>query len=78
VLHNPPKIAGRDDLTGEPLVQRDDDKEETVRKRLKVYHEQTRPLVDYYKKVPDTRYARIEGTGEVGAVRDRVMQAMRS
>jgi adenylate kinase len=78
VLHNPPKIAGRDDLTGEPLVQRDDDKEETVRKRLKVYQEQTRPLVDYYKKVPDTRYARIEGTGEVGAVRDRVMQTMRS
>lgn len=78
VLHNPPKTADRDDMTGEPLVQRDDDREETVRKRLKVYHEQTRPLVDYYKKVPDTRYASIEGTGEVSAVRHRVMQAIRS
>jgi adenylate kinase len=78
VMHNAPKTADPDDLTGEPLVQRDDDKEETVRRRLRVYHEQTRPLVDYYKKVPDTRYARIEGTGEVGAVRDRVLQTMRS
>src|SRR6516162_9936605 len=47
---NPPKVAGRDDVTGEALTQRDDDKEETVRKRLDVYHRQTEPLVDYYRK----------------------------
>ena len=48
VLFNPPKVADTDDVTGEPLIQRDDDKEDTVRKRLSVYHEQTRPLIDYY------------------------------
>ncbi len=49
VIYNPPKVEGKDDVTGEPLVQRDDDKEETVKKRLEVYHAQTEPLVDYYK-----------------------------
>jgi adenylate kinase len=78
VLHNPPRVADKDDATGEPLVQREDDKEETVRKRLQVYHQQTRPLVDYYQKLKDTQYARIEGTGEVSAVRDRILRIMRS
>ena len=50
VKYNPPKVEGKDDLTGEDLVQRDDDKEETVKNRLKVYHEQTQPLIDFYEK----------------------------
>src|SRR5437660_3180238 len=50
VKFNPPKVAGRDDVTGEPLIQREDDKEETVTKRLAVYHQQTEPLVEYYRK----------------------------
>jgi hypothetical protein len=72
VKFNPPKVAGKDDVTGEPLIQRDDDKEETVRKRLEVYQQQTRPLVDYYAQWAATgdaqapRYARISGTGQRG------------
>jgi adenylate kinase len=79
---NPPKLDGRDDLTGEPLIQRDDDKEETVRKRLQVYHRQTRPLVDYYSRWTATgdamapRYARIDGTGTVEQITERVMGAL--
>lgn len=49
--HNPPKVAGKDDATGEELIQREDDKEETVRHRLSVYHSQTKPLVDFYQKL---------------------------
>ncbi|MFO1435972.1 MAG: adenylate kinase [Gammaproteobacteria bacterium] len=78
VIHNPPRVADKDDATGEPLVQRDDDKEETVRRRLQVYHQQTRPLVDYYQKFKDTKYTCVDGVGEVGAVRDRIMMIMRS
>nr|HQT26703.1 adenylate kinase [Burkholderiales bacterium] len=71
VLYNPPKKEGLDDATGEELIQREDDREETVKKRLEVYHSQTRPLVDYYsswaakadKRAP--KYARIAGTGSV-------------
>ena len=59
ITFNPPKEEGKDDVTGEPLVQRDDDKEETVRKRLEVYHDQTEPLIDYYKSW--------ESSGEAGA-----------
>jgi adenylate kinase len=79
---NPPKQAGVDDITGEPLIQRDDDKEETVRKRLDVYQRQTRPLVDYYGQwaaAGDThapRYARISGTGSVEDITSRVMGAL--
>ncbi len=58
VLFNPPKVEGRDDVTGEPLVQRDDDREETVRRRLEVYRAQTRPLVDYYTRWAATGDAR--------------------
>jgi adenylate kinase len=79
---NPPKQAGLDDVTGEPLIQRDDDKEATVRKRLEVYQAQTRPLVDYYGNWAATgdaiapRYARISGTGSVEEITGRVMAAL--
>jgi adenylate kinase len=82
VKFNPPKVAGQDDVTGEPLVQRDDDKEETVRKRLQVYQNQTRPLVDYYARWSATgdasapRCARISGTGSVEEITARVMGAL--
>ena len=79
---NPPKVAGHDDATGDPLIQRDDDKEETVRKRLDVYQSQTRPLVDYYARWAATgdaqapRYARIGGIGTVEQITARVMGAL--
>jgi adenylate kinase len=79
---NPPKIAGRDDATGEPLVQRDDDREDTVRKRLDVYRAQTRPLVDYYASWDASgdarapRYRRISGVGPVDEVKQRVFAAL--
>lgn len=82
VIFNPPRVEGRDDVTGEPLIQRDDDREETVLKRLEVYHSQTRPLVDYYSgwaaqggKAP--KYVRIHGIGAVEAIRDQVFAALR-
>lgn len=71
VTYNPPKVAGKDDVTGEDLVIRDDDKEETVRKRLGVYHEQTEPLVGYYRnqaKQGLTQYHHLDGTQAVDAV----------
>jgi adenylate kinase len=79
---NPPKVAGKDDATGEPLVQRDDDKEETVRNRLDVYHRQTEPLVDYYRKwsaggdAKAPRYHRVDGTRSVDEVRDSIFAAL--
>ena len=81
VIYNPPKVEGKDDETGEPLVQRDDDKEETVKKRLAVYHEQTQVLVDYYGNLAKAggnapRYVRIDGTKSVDAVRDAVLKAL--
>ena len=80
---NPPKSAGQDDVTGEPLIQRDDDKEETVKKRLEVYHEQTEPLVEYYsqwsaqsgKDAP--RYIKIAGIGTVEEIRDQIIAALK-
>jgi adenylate kinase len=83
VKFHPPKVEGRDDVTGEALVQRDDDREETVKKRLEVYRAQTRPLVDYYGKWAasgDTaapKYRRIEGTGKVDDIRRRALEALR-
>lgn len=76
-LYNPPKVPNKDDMTGEPLVQREDDSEATVRKRLDVYHQQTKPLVDYYRqwaeKDPSApHYVQISGLGSVEAVRDRI------
>jgi len=82
VKFNPPKVAGIDDMTGEPLVQRDDDKEETVKKRLDVYGAQTRPLVDYYgnwaKVEPATapKYRAISGTGGVEDITARAFAAL--
>ena len=82
VKFNPPKRADVDDATGEPLVQRDDDKEETVKKRLAVYHQQTEPLVEYYSRWAATgdkrapRYHRIDGLGKVEEVRDRIFAAL--
>ena len=76
VRFNPPKVDGRDDATGEPLVQRDDDREETVKKRLEVYRSQTRPLVDYYGSQPRVKYRRISGLGPVDEVTRRVFAAL--
>jgi adenylate kinase len=84
VKFNPPKVAGRDDLTGEPLIQRDDDKEETVLKRLAVYHQQTEPLVAYYERWSASgdpnapKYRKVDGTGPVDAIRARVLAALKS
>jgi adenylate kinase len=84
VKFNPPKVEGRDDETGEPLVQRDDDKEETVKKRLDVYSAQTRPLVDYYSQWAATgdanapKYRRIEGMGSVDDITRRALAALAS
>jgi len=80
---NPPKVEGIDDVTGEPLVQRDDDLEETVRKRLTVYREQTRPLVEYYStwaKSGDAaapQYRRIAGVGTVDTIKARLFEALK-
>ena len=82
IIFNPPKVEGKDDVTGEPLVQRDDDKEETVRKRLEVYHDQTEPLIDYYKNWENSgeadapQYVRIEGVGKVEQIRDQIFAAL--
>jgi|SRR3954469_607744 len=76
VEFNPPKRDGRDDLTGEPLVQRDDDREHTVRKRLEVYRAQTRPLVDYYQRQLGAKYRKISGRGTVEEVTARALAAL--
>ncbi|NYT86703.1 adenylate kinase [Pollutimonas harenae] len=83
-VFNPPKTPNTDDLTGEPLVQRDDDKEETVRNRLAVYREQTRPLVDYYSEWaasgnPDApAYRQLSGLGAVDDIKERIFQALQA
>ena len=76
VKFNPPKAEGKDDVSGEPLVQRDDDKEATVRNRLEVYRKQTRPLVDYYSKVAGVKYRRISGMGKVDEITQRALAAL--
>ncbi len=82
IVFNPPKEEGKDDVTGEPLVQRDDDKEETVRKRLDVYHAQTEPLIDYYKNWESSgeaaapNYIRIEGVGQVDEIKENIYNAL--
>ena len=82
VKFNPPQAAGKDDISGEPLLQRDDDREETVRKRLEVYRQQTRPLVDYYTRwaaagdARAPRYRRISGLGSVEEIRARAFAAL--
>ena len=83
IEYNPPKVAGKDDVTGEDLVQRDDDKEDTVRKRLDVYQAQTRPLVDYYSNWAATgdaaapKYRKISGVGSVDEIRGRILEALK-
>ncbi len=83
VRFNPPKVAGIDDVTGEPLVQRADDSEATVKKRLEVYHAQTRPLVDYYERwaasgdASAPRYRKINGSGSVDEITARALDALR-
>ena len=84
VKYNPPKVADRDDVTGEPLIQREDDREETVKKRLAIYHAQTEPLIAYYadwtasgdRAAP--RLRKVDGVGSVEAVRAGVLSALRS
>ncbi|WP_353153356.1 adenylate kinase [Herminiimonas fonticola] len=82
VKFNPPKEAGRDDVTGEELIQRDDDKEETVKKRLSVYHDQTEVLVGYYNKWAESgqpgapKYRKIAGVGPVDQIRDNAFKAL--
>jgi adenylate kinase len=84
VKYNPPKVEGRDDVTGEPLIQREDDKEATVMKRLAVYHEQTEPLIGYYTawaakgdaRAP--KYRAVDGMGSVDAIKNAVLAALKS
>jgi adenylate kinase len=84
VKFNPPHVPGKDDATGEDLVQREDDREDTVRKRLAVYHAQTEPLIDYYKRWGASgdprapRYQAIDGLKDVDAVREAAFAALRS
>lgn len=79
---NPPTVADKDDETGEPLIQREDDKEETVRKRLKVYHSQTSPLIEYYstwyEKGDDDspKYIQVSGVGEMTQIKDQIFSEM--
>ena len=82
IAFNPPKEEGKDDVTGEALIQRDDDQEETVRNRIDVYHAQTEPLIDYYKSWESSgesaapKYIRIEGVGKVEEIRDQIYTAL--
>jgi len=81
IQYNPPKVEGKDDVTGEDLIQRDDDKEETVRHRLSVYHSQTKPLVDFYQKLSAAnagkpKYSHIEGVGSVESITAKVLAAL--
>ena len=84
VKFNPPKVEGIDNVTGEPLIQRDDDKEDTVKKRLEVYSAQTRPLVEYYAQWAKTdaaaapKYRAISGQGSVEEIKNRALQALAS
>ena len=80
IEHNPPKVAGKDDETGEDLIQREDDKEETVRHRLSVYHSQTKPLVAFYQDLAASngtpKYSAIQGVGSVEQITAKVMAAL--
>jgi len=82
VRFNPPRVEGKDDATGEPLIQRDDDKEATVRQRLEVYKQQTKPLVEFYTRWAQSgdpqapRYVAVDGAGSVVEVRERIFSAL--
>ena len=76
--YNPPKKEGFDDVTGEPLIQRDDDKEDTVRKRLDVYHDQTEPLVSYYTEVDTSvKFSKISGVGAMEEIKAKVFDVLK-
>jgi adenylate kinase len=81
IVFNPPKVEGKDDVTGEDLVQRDDDKEEVVLDRLRVYHEQTAPLIDYYRAEAETnpavKYIHIDGTQPIDTVQSTILSALK-
>ncbi|BCD98497.1 adenylate kinase [Marinagarivorans cellulosilyticus] len=79
VQHNPPKVDGIDDETGESLIQREDDKEETVRKRLAVYHDQTEPLVSFYRSRQSEalKYTQIQGVGTLEEIKENVVRAVK-
>ncbi len=82
VIYNPPKQDGVDDMTGEALIQREDDQEDTIRTRLDVYHQQTEPLVDFYKNLgsqegsPAPTYVRVEGVGDVSEIKEQLFSAL--
>ena len=79
IQFNPPKSDGLDDITGEPLIQRDDDKEKTVRKRLEVYHDQTKPLVEFYSKIADQgklQFVSVAGVGEVSEITGKILSVL--
>ena len=82
VKFNPPKVAGKDDVTGEDLVQRDDDQEETVQKRLEVYHSQTKPLVDYYANwaksgaAGSPKHVKVNGLGDMNKIKDAIFRGL--
>ncbi|MBE0497861.1 MAG: adenylate kinase [Campylobacterales bacterium] len=80
LVYNPPKVEGKDDVTGEELIQRPDDKEEIVKDRLKVYHEQTQPLVDYYQaqaeKNKSLKYIRVDGTKDISVVESEIVSQL--
>ena len=80
IKHNPPKQENIDDETGEPLIQRPDDNEETVRKRLAIYHEQTSPLVDFYKKSSlvqnGNKYIEVNGVGDISTIQEQIKKAL--
>jgi adenylate kinase len=81
VVFNPPRVENRDDETGEPLIQRDDDHEETVRERLEVYRRQTHPLVEFYEaieKESEMRYVKVDGLGSVDDIQKNILQALRN
>lgn len=83
IKYNPPKVAGKDDVTGEDLVQRDDDREEVVLKRLEVYHNQTEALVGFYTKLAESgapsapKYRSISGLGSIEAITERIFDALK-
>jgi adenylate kinase len=83
MIFNPPKVDNKDDITGEPLIQRDDDREETIRKRLEIYHTQTEPLVEYYARwsahggTGAPKYVKIAGIGSVENIRDAIFASLK-
>jgi adenylate kinase len=83
VIYNPPQVEGKDDQTGEALIQREDDKEDTVRERLRVYHEQTKPLSDYYSSWSEQQhdnapvYVTVDGIGQVDEIKQQIFAALK-